>query len=140
MRKTLLITSILALLLMGSKPFPGKLVRLTVVNKSGLPVEIKMTGKYEEAFYYLRVPEGDRDFPVEKIFTIIPDTYQTQLYYIELWDPVYGYSCASKSQSMELYRNTRVVVKECDQVPSCPGEPSMIKYGAVVGRRPKLGR
>ena len=136
MKKILLIASLLTLILIAAGPKPPKLVRLTVVNKSGLPLEISLTGSCEDNYYYLRVPEGDRLFPTKKVFTVAPDMYSARLYYIELWDPVYGYSCSSKSQQLDVRHNTRVMVLECDRTPACPGETSIVKFGA--GRRTRV--
>jgi len=55
---------------------PTTIVRLTVINKSGYDVYIKLTGSaVTEAFYYLTIPAGDRDVPSVKIFTIMQDLY-----------------------------------------------------------------
>ena len=62
-RKILLALALLSLLLAGSYSTPPKLIRLTVVNRSGLPVEIGLTGtlvnKYDQKnTYYLRLPKN----------------------------------------------------------------------------------
>ncbi len=55
---------------------PTKMVRLTVINKSGYDVFIKLEGsKLTEAFYYLTIPAGTQDVPTVKIFTILVDYY-----------------------------------------------------------------
>ena len=55
---------------------PTKMVRLTVINKSGYDVYIKLEGSpVSEAYYYLTIPAGDRDFPIVKVFTIVSDVY-----------------------------------------------------------------
>jgi len=56
---------------------PTKLVRLTVINKSGADVYIKLEGsQVTEAFYYLTIPAGTKDFPTVKIFTVMIDVYE----------------------------------------------------------------
>ena len=136
MKKSLLLLSLLVIFTMGASSAGIRLVRLTVINKSGLDIEISLTGNYEEEFYYLRVPEGDRTSPTEVVFTVIPDEYSSQLYYVELWDPVYGYTCTSESKILDITRNTRLVVTECDQDAPNAGEPPAItKYGAVQVKR-----
>ena len=56
---------------------PTKMVRLTVINKSGYDVYIKLEGSpVSEAYYYLTIPAGDRDEPVVKVFTILSDVYK----------------------------------------------------------------
>ena len=79
--------SLVGLILMSASSESIRLVRLTIVNKSGLDVEINLTGEEGENFYYLRVPEGDRSFPTEMMFTIIPDTYASLPYYVVLGIP-----------------------------------------------------
>ena len=111
--------------------------RLTVVNKAGMPVEISMTGKNLEQFYYLRVPEGSVDAPIVETFSIAPDLYASSIYYVELWDPVYGAQCGTKGQSLDLNYNVRVVVLPCTWTPPNGGEaPSILKYGGRTMRRP----
>jgi len=126
------ILALLAFMLVApSSPTVVKLVRLTVVNKAGLDIEIRLTSAMDEEFgYYLRVPEGERDFPTEKVFTVIQDIYKMNVYYMELWDPVYGYDCGgSSSETVDITRNVRIVVHECTYTPPNAGEPSMLKYG-----------
>jgi hypothetical protein len=130
---------LLALVLMAVMSGSTRLVRLTIVNKSGLAIEIELTGSLEECdedyHYYLRVPEGDRLWPEEKVFTILPDKYTMSVYYVELWDPVYGYDCSSQSGTINATRNVRVVVSECTYTPPNAGEPSMVKLGGSGRRR-----
>ena len=137
-RKTLLALALLSLLLVGSYPTPGKLIRLTVVNRSGLPVEIGMTGSLVDKFnqhitYYLRLQKNDPRGDLVREFTIIPDKYTMKLYYVELWDPVYGTHCGSSSLTVEAYHNTRVVVPVCTIAPPNKGEPSMYKFNGQRG-------
>lgn len=135
-KKILLILAILALGLIGATELPTRLVRLTVINMADRKVEISMTGKYFEQFYYLRVPEGSRLYPYIQVYTIIPDTYSTSLYYWELWDPVYGNQCGKKAQNIDLSRNVRLTILPCDLNPPNGGEPpSILKYGGQNLRR-----
>lgn len=138
MKKVLILITLSSLLLMGVSPSSGpmaaslksiKLVRLTIVNKSGLPLEIKLTGENVENFYYLRIPTGDRTLPTEEIFTIARDTYQVQPYYIELWDPVYGYSCGGAgSRTLYAYHNIKITFLECNNSPRHRGESPIYKW------------
>ena len=117
-RKTLLVLALLSLLLVGSYPKPAKLIRLTVVNKSGLPVEIGLTGSLVDKFnqhitYYLRLPKNDPRGDLVREFTILPEKYSMKFYYVELWDPVYGTHCSPATLTVEAYHNTRVVVPVC---------------------------
>ena len=133
-RKSLLALAILSLLLAGTYPQPTKLIRLTVVNRSGLPVEIGLTGsiinKYNQhTSYYLRLPKNEPRGDTIREFTIFPDKYSMKVYYVELWNPVYGTHCGAASQSVEAYHNVRVVVPVCTIRPPNKGEPSMVKIG-----------
>ena len=83
MRKKLLIISLLAVLLIAASSSYTKLYRLTIINKSGMEMAISLLGEDDSHQYYLRVPEGDRRSPTETIFTIVPDTYSINAYYIE---------------------------------------------------------
>lgn len=136
MKRSSLIISLLALLLISANVFPIRLVRLTIVNKSGFPLEIRLTNEEDSnIFYYLRIDEGDRSNPTEKVFTITPGRYQMQPYYIELWDPVYGYSCGQPgSQILYAERNIRIIILECNySVPRFNlGEPSIWKYSSSL--------
>ena len=121
-KKALLALALLSLLLVGTCPKPAKLIRLTVVNKSGLPVEIGLTGKikinaYQYNTYYLRIPKNSTPVKAIKEFTIIPDKYSMHIYYLELWDPVYGTHCPARTLSVEAYHNTQVVVPVCTRSP-----------------------
>jgi hypothetical protein len=55
---------------------PTRMVRLTVINKSGYDVYIKLEGSpVTDSYYYLTIPSGDRDTPYVKVFTIMEDLY-----------------------------------------------------------------
>jgi hypothetical protein len=55
---------------------PTTIVRLTMINKSGYDVYMKLEGSaVTQGFYYLTVPAGDRDVPTVKVFTIMTDLY-----------------------------------------------------------------
>lgn len=128
----LLLAVFFALSTIGASSQPIKLHRLTLVNKSGLPIEVRLTGENVENYYYLRIPTGDREHPVEQVFTIVPDTYKMQPYYIELWDPVYGYSCeGAGSKTLYAYRNLKITFLECDITPRHRGESPIYKWPAL---------
>jgi len=133
-KKILLLMCILSLGLIAAK-CPKPLKRLTIINKSDMAIEISMTGKELEEKYYLRIPEGSHQFPVEKEFDILADTYSSSIYYVELWDPVYGASCTDKSQTLELTHNVRVTVLPCEITPPNGGEPTHILKYAGRNRR-----
>jgi hypothetical protein len=134
-RRIFLTLSLFSMFLTGVAPFPIRLVRFTVVNKSGMDIELSLTSKDKEQFYYLRIPEGTAGNPTEKVFTLIPDSYTSSIYYVELWDPVYGSQCGTKSQTLEIERNVRLTVKPCNLNPTSVGEPpAIVKFGAQTRR------
>jgi hypothetical protein len=132
MKKVLLLTSILALMLVGADP--SGLVRLTLINKSGMEIAIALHSKTDDLrIYYLPVPEGDREEPATKVYTILRDSYYMQMYYIDTYDPVYGFKCnVQPPNSLIAHRNLRVIFLECDKLAPNPGEPSMMKYLPVT--------
>jgi hypothetical protein len=142
MKRTLLVGMLLVLVLTSAKPIG--LVELTVVNKSGKPLGIRLDEINPEVnqqalFYYLNVPKGDGDQPLEKTFTIVRDRYTMQVYYIEPYDPVYGWSCSSpKTSKLEAGHNARLVFLKCGRTPPNAGEPGLGKFGGAG--RPKKGR
>lgn len=140
MRKVLLITSLLALMFIGAyaRPYRHRLVKLIIVNKSGLPVEVRLTGLgifdptgiEEGNSYYFRIPEGNKIAPTERSFTIVPDYYTVQPYYISLWDPVYGSTCgALRSKTLDLTRNkpVKIYMLPCNR--RVPKSDTQIKFG-----------
>jgi hypothetical protein len=135
-KKNIFILLVLGFCLLGSSPTATKLARLTVINKSGRAIELSLTGQDTEAFYYLRIPEGTRQVPNEKIFTIARDTYVSSLFYVELWDPVYGASCSTKAQVLDVNHNVTLIVFDCEITPPNAGDPpSVVKYGGHTSRR-----
>ncbi len=105
MRQKLAILAAITLLLISAKSV--RTVRLTVINKSGLPVEVRLTGTYYEETYYLRVPEGDRDHASEAHIDVLPDDYSMQVFYKEYWDPVYGYDCSEGGKNIKLTHSSK---------------------------------
>ena len=131
MKKILLIISLLAILLIAASSSYTKLYRLTIINKSGMEMAISLLREDDNHQYYLRVPAGDRRIPTETVFTIVPDTYSIKPYYIEPWDPVYGYSCQDPgAKTLVAERNIRLTFTECNYTPRNSGEPSMWKFNS----------
>ncbi len=138
MKKILSLIALLALLLIaGSAPNPT--IRLTIINKSGMDIAVQLRaagrdyyncgGNTDPKFYYLSVPTGDREEPVVKWFDIEEEVYSLQVFYIETWDPVYGFKCETPTATvLRAGRNLRFTVLPCDQMPRHPGERSMWKY------------
>lgn len=139
MKKLLLWTAILTILLTGAKKSPTETVRLNIINKSNFEIAIQLNAKSQECvnqcgssegnFYYLRVPTGDRQTPAAKTFEIEKNTYTMQLFYLETYDPVYGYQCGSaQPNALVAGRNLRLVVLPCGEQPGNVGEPGLRKY------------
>ncbi len=139
MNKYLCGFSLLLLLCIAAIPRYTRLVEIVIINKSDMDIEISLSGNETDEQYYLRIPTGTEDAPTEKTFEVIPDTYTATLYYVELWDPVYGYSCDNKSHSIDANHKTRVTVFECSKSIRRPGEYPIIKFG-VSGRLGHGGR
>jgi hypothetical protein len=127
--RLVLLIALLASSLVAAKPWPGKQYELRVVNRSGVKIEIKLTGISDEnAFYYLHVPKGDEEWPYEKTFAIASGDYNMQVYFIEIYDPVYGYSCRSAPRAtLRMARQVEVFINSCDARPRNGGEPSQMK-------------
>jgi hypothetical protein len=141
----------LLVLLIISADEPVKLIKLTLINKAEIPVAVQLIGQSDnDYYYYLQVPEGDREDPQERTFTIASDYYNMQVYYVETYDPVYGFDCQPTMRNeLRAVRNIRVVFLPCSltgmrfgdpdktdlngdgypdfQLPNF-GEPSMRKY------------
>jgi hypothetical protein len=129
-KKSTLILIVLVLTTISASA-PDRLVRLTIVNKSGRKIELSLTGTNYDQFYYLHIPEGSRQSPLEQVFTLVPDSYTSSLYYYELWDPVYGNQCGTKGQTLDLTRNVKLTVLPCDLSPAKSDEaPAIVKFGA----------
>lgn len=129
----LILILVLALSALAAKTM--RTVRVTVINKSGMPVDVRLTGKYQEETYYLRLSEGDRSYPTEGVVDVLPDEYSFEIFYVELWDPVYGTKCGEGSNYAEVTHSTRLTILECSNSTPNNGEPpSILKYPAGRGR------
>ena len=129
----ILLISILSLVLVSADDV--RLVRFEIVNKSGMEIAVGLTGLESEEIYYLRVAEGARANPVAKMFTLVPDDYYMQVYYLEYWDPVYGFSCGAQPPlPIDVFRNQRLTVIECDRVPMHKGEPPAFRKYPLTPR------
>jgi hypothetical protein len=130
--KRFLILGLLSFMLISASPIPVRLVRLTIINKSGKDIELSLTGDTFEQFYYLKVRAGIAKRAEKQVFTVVPDRYASTLYYVELWDPVYGSVCDSPSDTLDVSHNTSLAVQPCTITPANSGEASIYKFG---GRR-----
>jgi hypothetical protein len=134
MKKTLWMILCVSLLLASADTV--KLVRLTLVNKSGYDMSIWLNGVDEEEFYYLALPLGTRAYPVVKVYTIVADTYKMQVAYTKAWDPVYPEIFCQQHPPTSLIakRNIRLIFTDCAVRPPNAGEPSMMKFWSVFNK------
>ncbi len=130
-KKFLLILSLLMIFMIGADCIPTKLIRFTVVNKSTFPIEMRLIGANYDQMYYLRIPEGSKEFPAEKVFTITPDIYTFQVFYVEYWDPVYGFECGALGSRIDASRNVQLSVHHCNAKIIGIGEYPFIKFPAI---------
>lgn len=128
---SLLILSLFMVALMGADCIPTKLIRFTIVNKSTFPIEMRLIGANFDQMYYLRIPEGSKEFPEEKVFTITPDIYTFQVFYVEYWDPVYGFECGTLGSVIDASRNVQLSVHHCDARIIGVGEHPFLKFPAI---------
>lgn len=135
MKKTIVLLLLLsALLLIGANK---KGVELTIRNRSGMNIAVSLVGEEKENTFYLRVPEGTKADPSERVFEIPRDTYFMQIYYLEIWDPVYGFVCdGAVAAKVEVPGNLRLSVLPCDQPTRHGGEQGFLKLPALRARRP----
>jgi hypothetical protein len=138
-KRFLLVAVFLAFLSIAAKKPPDEDIQLTIINKSELEIAaqlqaeshecVNQRGSIEGNFYYLRVPAGDQENPAIKVFDIEKDTYRMQLFYLETYDPVYGFECGStQPNALIAGHNLRLVVLPCNEQPGNVGEPGMRKY------------
>ena len=128
-RKRFLIILVVLAIFLSASSEPVKLVELTIVNKSDMPIGVRMIGAVTESNYYLRVEKGDKEAPTSKTFEIATDFYVMTVNYIETWDPVYGFKCGTApTKRLLVSSDTRVIYLPCGQRPPNPGERTMIKF------------
>jgi hypothetical protein len=112
LKKLLLLLSLLAFTTTGASDYNNHR-RLTVTNRSGMKIAVALQGVQEEEFYYLQVPEGDSTSPTVRDFTLVRDVYGATIYFIEAYDPVYGFQCSAATTQINAVKNTWLVVNEC---------------------------
>ena len=137
MKKIILLTLMLSSILLFSAK-DADLIRLTVINKSGTELAIWLQGTLNDSYYYLTVPEGSKEKPTIKEFTILRDTYDMRVSYKESWDPIYGYiECGGMLVQAKFIalRNNKLNFAQCKSMPPNKGEPSMRKLWYRFFRR-----
>ncbi len=115
MKKTLCLISILAIWLVGACPVPTRLVRLTIINRSPDRVAVQLTGLDDTTkFYYVILPKAPAGATTEKSITVQSQRYSTQIFYLEIYDPVYGYKCSQRpSSTVSFNHNLQFLIKKC---------------------------
>ncbi|MGB9674130.1 MAG: hypothetical protein ACPL3P_08325 [Anaerolineales bacterium] len=138
-----LILILLLSFLMTSAFEPMHLIRLTVINKAAIDVALRLDNEQLDIHYYLSVPQGDAENPIEKVFTIIPATYSVRAIYLETYDPVYGYPyCGGKSPggTYKLTMQSRMVIPACKTTFATGGDYGFWKLGMQLAKGHKQFR
>jgi len=116
MKKVMLLVLIVMLasaFLMASGP-ALRIVKLTVINKSGNEVMIKLEGSdVGKQFYYLTIPAGSKAWPTVEVFTVLEDVYKRTTWYGE-GNPL----CTGLTSTgwLVMDRNNRLVFTTCYNV------------------------
>jgi len=111
---------------------PSPRAQITIINKSGVKLGIQLIDpRDKENIYFLTIEKGNRAEPREKTFEIKMASYSMIVFYMETWDPVYGYpTCGGLVLRSRLIARgkQRVVFTKCGEMPVDPGEPKMMKF------------
>lgn len=132
-----LVFTLFASLLITSAFEPLHLIRLTVINKASIDVALRLDNEQQDIHYYLSIPKGDKDAPIEKVFTIIPQTYSVRAIYLETYDPVYGYPyCGGKTPggTYNLTMQSRMIIPACKSTFATGGDVGFWKLGMQLAK------
>ncbi len=154
-RKILIIMLVImiALPMMANVPAPmaGSLATktLTIVNKSGGPIAVKLVPatSVNEGFLYVEVPSGTKEVPFTQAFSVVANEYYFFVYY---WKEVHKYDSSSSTMKVsktqqcllgedsdfyydapiiDLTKNYKRVILPCNgPEPTNYGEPNMDKF------------
>jgi hypothetical protein len=128
MHLRLLIIALLSVLLLGARE--SNFMVMTVINKAGMEVAVSLVANDLSRAYYIVIPEGNRDSPSIKRFTVTKDFYRMRVFWMEEQDPETGADCRTSSSSrVTAVRNMRVVVGSCAHALPNAGEKTMYKFG-----------
>jgi hypothetical protein len=136
MKKTILLVVavvMIASMLLASGPML-RVVRLTVINKSGNDVFLKLEGSdIGKQFYYLTIPAGTKTFPTVRVFTVVEDVYtRTTTYGEGKYDACVG---VSSSGQLVMASNVRL-----NFVPCAYGTPyRLVDYDGTIVQEPNYG-
>jgi len=140
--KKLIVIFIVVLLmvpLVAATPKPEvKLHRLTIVNKSGGPVDVHLvplTDATKQEYYLSKdlIKSGDRDYPYVAVFTVQSNLYELYVYF---WDDDGNQICVNQDPRLEyvapeldMGHNQKITIIPCDQPePKQLGEFGAWKY------------
>lgn len=118
----LLVILIASLLSMASESLHT--VDLTVINKSEVDIGLMLNSMTDDdRWYYFTIPAGFPDEPqgtaptyTERNFEIVRDYYTSVAYFMEPYDPVYGYPyCGNKTVAsrLEATHSVKLVFNSC---------------------------
>ena len=116
--------------LMASGP-SIRMVRLTVINKSGNEVMIKLEGSdLGKQFYYLTIAAGTKSFPEVATFTVLEDIYSRTTWYGEGDNP----QCVGTSSSglLIMDKNVRLTFTPCYVEPMRDAKNALGVWGRAV--------
>lgn len=132
-KKVFLIIALLSLTTIGAAP--KNPVELTVVNKSGMEIAVGLVEANSYRAYYLHVDEGTKSLPKKEVFAIERAQYTMTVYYIEIYDPVYGTVCDDpSSNTWDAIRNFRITVPPCNNAAKNSGELTQMKSSSKQGQ------
>ncbi len=130
MKKRLLVALIASVLMIAAESM--NTVNLTVINKSEVDIGLMLNSVTDEdRWYYFTIPSGYPDEPkegkenyTEQTYEIVWDVYTSAAYFMEPYDPVYGYpNCGNKTIGSRLVatHNVKLVYKACKKLAFHPG-------------------
>lgn len=146
MKKILLLSALFALLCLGAKKPLTPTVQFTIINELGMNIAVQLSATVKNCtencdtphskFYYLSVPKGEEEWPTTRTYEIDKGNYGLQLYYLETYDPVYGYTCGGGgSLNLDATHYNVLTVKPCDKPAANGGEEGKYKLPGGGGRR-----
>jgi len=146
MKKILFVTTLFALLCLGAKKPLTPTVQFTIINESGMNIAVQLSATVKDCtdhcdtlnsrFYYLSVPKGEQEWPTTRTYEIDRGNYKLRLYYLETYDPVYGFECGGGgSLNLNATHYNSLVVMPCDKPAANGGGEGNYKLPAGGGRR-----
>lgn len=119
MKKVIILVLLVMLastVLMASGP-TLRLLKLTIINKSGNEICLRLTGSdLGKQFYYLCVPAGTKTSPYVKVFTVLEDIY-TRVTYVGMGSNIACIGSVSTGQLI-MDHNVRLTFTPCFSIPS----------------------